>query len=323
MMNRRAPTRSSLCKALAVLAVLSGVRAGAAEPVNLVAHYTITMTHVRVGELSWTVNFSDATYLTSANGKASGVLSVLVKGEGSFTTRGVMASPLAPAVARSDINDDDGVYETEMTFESGVLTRVEDRGDTAPPERIPVAKKLLQGVSDPLSAMLIASEQNAMAAANCRRTLKIYDGRRRYNLALSYKRVDKVEMTRGYAGPALVCGVVLQPIGGYKPDSLLVRYLAGKDDLEMWFAPVKGTTYMAPVKALMPTLVGTMEVSADEFFERRAGAAAQKSVEKPAELPAQPMPPAASPSEPAQPAEATSVAPTKPIESAPLGPPKQ
>jgi len=322
MMTRRAP---ALCKTLAVLAVLAGVRASAAEPVSLVAHYTITMTHVRVGELSWTANFSDATYLTSASGKASGVLSVLVKGEGSFTTRGAIASPLTPAVARSDINDDDGVYETEMTFENGVLKHVEDRGDAAPPERIPVAKKLLQDVSDPLSAMLVPAEQNAMAAANCKRTLKIYDGRRRYNLALSYKRVDKVKMTRGYAGPALVCGVVLQPIGGYKPDSLLVRYLAGKDDLEMWFAPIKGSTYMAPVKALMPTLVGTMEVSADEFFERRSEAAAQKPVEKPVE-PAPATPPAASPttpSEPAQPADVTTVPPAKPVEIAPLDPPKQ
>ncbi len=148
-----------------------------------------------------------------------------------------------------------------------------------------------------------------MAPANCHRTLKIYDGRRRYDLALSYKRTDKVKMTRGYAGMALVCGVVLHPIGGYKPDSLLVRYLAGKDDLEMWFAPIKGTTYMAPVKALMPTLVGTMEISADEFFERKV-APPEKAVES-------------TPAEPAKPLDVAPLDPPKPaVDVAPLEPAK-
>jgi hypothetical protein len=311
MIIRRAPRRSICQAALVCLGVMSGAIALAAEPpVNLVAHYTITMTHVQVGELKWTVNFADPSYLASASGKASGVFSVLVKGEGAFSTRGAMAgAALTPAVARSDISDDDGTYETEMIFENGALKRVEDRGDAAPADRIPVAKKLLQNVDDPLSAMLIPAEQEAMAPANCHRTLKIYDGRRRYDLALSYKRTDKVKMTRGYAGTALVCGVVLRPMGGYKPDSLLVRYLAGKDDLEMWFAPIKGTTYLAPVKALMPTLVGTMEISADEFFERKAVPPPEKAVET-------------APVETAKPVDVAPVDPPKPVESAPLEPAK-
>jgi hypothetical protein len=70
---------------------------------------------------------------------------------------------------------------------------------------------------------------------------------------------------RGYAGPALVCGVVLRALAGYNPDSLLVRYLAGKDDLELWFAPVAGLKIIAPVRALMPTLIGTLELRATEF----------------------------------------------------------
>jgi hypothetical protein len=286
---------------IAVLACLGAVApfaAPAAEPpVAIAAHYNVTMTHVKVGQLSWTINLSDASYITSAKGTASGVLSVLVKGEGAFTTRGAIAgAQLTPAVARSDINDDDGTYETEMTFENGALKRVEDRGAAPPKDRIAVDKKFLRDVTDPLSAMLIASAQSAMAPANCRRTLKIYDGRRRYDLALSFKRTATMKMARGYAGPVLVCAVVLEPIGGYKPDSMLVRYLAGKDDLEMWFAPIKGAPFLLPVRALMPTLVGTMDIEADEFIAR--------SVET--------TPTAA---------EAGPVAPAKPVESAPLAPP--
>ena len=98
-------------------------------------------------------------------------------------------------------------------------------------------------------------------------------------------------MARGYAGRVLVCGVVLRPIAGYKPDSLLVRYLAGKIDLELWFAPIAGMQVMAPVRALMPTLIGTMDIEANEFVvrhetPRRAGAGevANRAAPKPVEV---------------------------------------
>jgi hypothetical protein len=298
MISRCALGRSSIRKALlAWVGTMIGTSALAAEaPVSLAAHYVITMTHVRVGEITWAVNFSDQAYLASANGKASGVFSVLVTGEGVFTTHGVFAAgKLAPATARFDVSDDDGVYETEMTFEDGAVKHLQDRGAAPPADRIRVSQSLLRGVTDPLSAMLIPVAGKATAPANCDRVLRIFDGRRRYNLALSYKRVDKIKLPHGYTGAVLVCGVVLRPIAGYKPDSLLVRYLAGKADLELWFAPVAGLAVMAPVRALMPTLIGTMDIQANEFEVPKAEAA------HPAPRPA----------------------PVKPVEVAPLAPPKE
>jgi hypothetical protein len=308
MTTRRASRRRrATLEALVVCIGVAGGASAAEAPVGLVAHYVITMTHVRVGELEWTVSFSNAGYVAAATGRASGVVSVLVRGEGSFSTRGAVAGgALRPAAARSEVSDDDGAYRTEMTFENGALARVEDRGDAPPADRIPVTQRLLRDVADPLSAMLVPAEGDAMARGNCGRTLKIYDGRRRYDLVLSFKRVDRIALARGYAGPALVCAVVLRPIAGYKADSLLVRYLAGKDDLEMWFAPIAGAPFLLPVRALMPTLVGTMEVAADAFVERRAEPAPVKPVD------------AATPTKPPEAAGA----PTRPVEQTPLAPVK-
>ncbi len=280
-----------------------GVKAETA--VRFAAHYVLTMTHVTVGEITWSANFSEATYLSSAVGKASGVLSVLVKGEGSLTTRGAFnAGKLSPATSRFNVDDDDGVYEVEMTFDDGVFKRVTDHGTAPPADRIPVPAKLLHDVIDPLSAFMMPFEGKALDPANCDRTLNIFDGRRRYDLTLTYKRTDTVKLARGHSGPALVCGVVLHPLAGYRPDSLLVRYLAGKNDLELWLAPIAGLSIVAPVRALMPTLVGTMEISADEFAARRL---------EPAQV------------APARPVEAAPLAPLKPspVEAAPLAPPKQ
>lgn len=260
--------RRTLCKAL-VACVGSMIGAGgiAAEaPVNMSAHYAIYMTHVRVGEITWVAYFSDQTYLTSANGKASGVFSVLISGEGSVTTHGAMAGgQLTPTSVTTSVTDDDGHSEEQITFKNGVLTKVDNRGAPPKPDLVQVTPELLRRVTDPLSAMLIPVEGHALAQANCDKTLRIFDGRRRYNLALSYKRTDTMKVAHGYAGPVLVCGVVLRAIAGYDPDSLLVRYLAGKDDLELWFAPVAGRKVIAPIRALMPTLIGTLELRAIDF----------------------------------------------------------
>ena len=263
-----APRHHTLCKVLlACVSAIIGACAGAAEaPVNMKAHYAVYMTRVRVGEITWAVYFSEQTYLASANGKASGVFSVLLKGEGSVTTHGEMTDGrLAPVDVTSTITDDDGHDEVKMTFENGDLKHLEAKGPPPKANRVQVTPNLLRRIVDPLSAMLIPVDNGAFAHANCDKTLRIFDGRRRYNLALSYKRIEKMQIAHGYSGRVLVCGVVLRAIAGYDPDSLLVRYLAGKDDLELWFAPVAGRKIIAPVRALMPTLIGTLEIRATSF----------------------------------------------------------
>ncbi len=260
--------RYTLCKALvACVSAMIGAGAGAAdEPVNMKAHYAVYMTHVRVGEITWAVYFSEETYLASANGKASGVFSVLLKGEGSVTTHGeITGGRLVPVDVKATITDDDGHDEVKMTFENGDLKHLKADGPPPKADRVRVTPNLLRDVVDPLSAMLIPVENGAFAHANCDKTLRIFDGRRRYNLVLTYKRIAKMQIDHGYSGRVLVCGVVLRAIAGYDPDSLLVRYLAGKDDLELWFAPVTGRNIIAPVRALMPTLIGTLEIYATAF----------------------------------------------------------
>ena len=323
MTARFAPGRLTLNALLACASVLlSGASIAAEQPVKLAAHFIITMTHVQVGELTWAVDFTDNSYLASASGKASGVLSVLVKGEGSVSSRGTLGNGrLVPVSAHSEVSDEDGSYEVRMTFDNGGLKHFENHGAPAPKDVVRMLPEYLRNVADPLSAMLIRYDANAFAPANCGRTLRIFDGRRRYDLALTYKRVDSLPKVRGYAGRALVCNVVLHPIAGYKVGSLLVKYLAGKSDLEMWFAPVNGVAVMAPVRALMPTLVGTMDISADEFAAVPVHTVAPaKPVEAAPLAPAQPA--AVAPAAPAKPSEAAPSGAAKPVEVAPLPPAK-
>ncbi len=268
--QRRAAT--SLLAALAIVAVTAAANAQG----RLLAHYTITMTGITIGQIVWLVDIGDKTYSASAIGKASGVLSMLVSGEGAVATHGIVADGrLDPSYFTSDITDDDGATSLRMIFAGGTVTETIAPEPPRRPGRLPVSEADRRGVTDPLSAVLLAEKPDgdALLRANCDRLLPIYDGRRRYNLSLFYNRVEKFTAVRGYSGPALVCGVMLEPIAGYLAESLLVKYIAGKRDMELWFAPIAGTGIVAPVRVVMPTLIGTLKIQADLFESQAANAA--------------------------------------------------
>jgi len=264
-----APYRRATASLLgAVLCLIAGACGNTANAqTRFKAHYVISMTGVPVGQIVWIGALGDQRYTTSANGKASGVLSVLVNGEGSVDVRGIIAAGrLVPKSFTSKINDDEGNNELRMTFDDGGV--VKDLVAPPPPpgtDRLPITEADRRGVVDPLSAMLIPAGDNGMGPEDCARVLSIFDGRRRYDLTLSFKRVDKVAIAGGYSGQALICGIVLKPIAGYRAESMLVKYVAGRRDMELWFAPVAGTSTIAPIRVLMPTLLGTLDITADQF----------------------------------------------------------
>ncbi|MBI3703153.1 MAG: DUF3108 domain-containing protein [Rhizobiales bacterium] len=252
----------------ALLCLIAGVwPQPAAAQGRLKATYDISMTGVSIGRIVWRVDIDEKRYIASAQGKASGMLSVLVSGEGSVVTQGVVADGrMIPSDFISRTSDDEGSSELRMTFEDGAVKEV--IGPPPPPDkRVAVTEADRRGVSDPLTAVLIPARAggDALARGNCDRVLPIFDGRRRYNLALSFKRLDRVRLARGFSGPILVCGVILQPISGHRADSMLVKYLAGRRDLELWFAPIAGSAFIAPIRVLLPTLLGTLEIAAEQF----------------------------------------------------------
>lgn len=261
------PGRAVVVGALAALTVLvAGAFDRADAQIRLRAHYTLSMTGIHIGQIVWFVAIGDQRYTTSANGKASGVLSVLVSGEGAVDVRGVMIEGhVLPRFFTSKIIDDEGNSELRMTFDDGVVKELS--GSMPPPgtDRVPITDADRRGVFDPLSAMLIPVNGEPLHPANCNHVLSIFDGRRRYDLTLAYKRVDKVALDRSFSGAVLVCSVLLKPIAGYRADSMLVKYVAGRRDMELWFAPVSGTSVMAPIRVSMPTLIGTLEIEADQF----------------------------------------------------------
>ena len=264
-MSQRRNAILIICGALLASAGLIDTPANAQK--RLEAQYRITMTGVPVGKIIWQVEFANNLYTMSASGGANGVVSLLINGQGLITTNGkIVDGHLAPTNFISNIIDDDGKTELQVSFFDNVAKELVVRGPKKKPLLTPVNDDDRRGVTDPLSAMLMSSTaQGAIDSKTCNQTLPIFDGQRRYNLLLTYKRMDRVKIDQSYSGPALVCSVTLQPIGGYRVGSMIVKYVAHRRDIELWFAPIAGMSIVAPVQLSVPTLIGTMNIQAERF----------------------------------------------------------
>jgi hypothetical protein len=237
-----------------------------AEPTVKSARYGMSVAGINIGKAEWTIDIGADSYAAKASGRASGVLSVLVNGEGTVATRGAIEDGrLSPERFTSTITRDDDKSETTMALDHGEVKELAAETQKPAADRVPVTAEHRRGIVDPLSAMMIPASADGLHKDACERTLAIFDGRRRYDLKLAFKRMDKVQAGKGYAGPVAVCSVAFKPQAGHRASSKLVKYLAKGHDIELWLAPVVGAGLLVPFRASVASLLGSLVVEATEF----------------------------------------------------------
>lgn len=263
-----------------LIALACGLSIPAQAQGKLEARYGVSMTGITIGKAALSVDIGDGRYATSASGRASGLLSVLVNGEGTVAAQGAIKDGRAvPAAYTSAITRDDEKTELKMALDNGAVTNLTAETAAPAPDRVPLREAHRKGVIDPLSALLVpmTGAFDVLAADTCNRTLPIFDGRRRYDLKLSFKRMDQVKVERGYAGPVVVCSMVFQAQAGHRASSTLVKYLSEGRDMELWFAPIAGTRLIAPFRASVASMLGNVVVQATQFEVLSQTAAASRT----------------------------------------------
>jgi hypothetical protein len=232
---------------------------------KLDARYAITMTGLRVGQSTWKAAIGEERYSADATGGSIDLLSIFAKGEGVAQAAGLVKNgALMPTSFSSSMVEDGEHTDLKIAFEEGNVIDLVDKGP-APADRVPLREEHMRGVSDPLSALLLPGNEGggSAGAQACERTLAIFDGRRRYDLALSFKRIEELAR-KPYEGRVLVCNVVLRPIAGHRANSMVMKYIAGRRDIEIAFAPMGGR-FLAPLRLSVPTLLGTISVEGTQF----------------------------------------------------------
>ena len=253
--------------ATALAAVTAPLHDHAHAEGKLDASYTISFARLEVGDISATVVFGDSDYAISARGRAGGVMKALIDGEGSFAARGTLKEgyPL-PTTFTSKIVSHVETSEVTMILDEG---RVKELTAIPPPNTnsVPVTETNRQGIVDPLTAMVFSAAVagEGLSQAACRQTLPIFDGRQRYDLKLTFKRMDKVTAEKGYAGPVVVCSVTYEPIAGHRSSAALVKYLSEGREMEMALAPIAGTRFLVPFRVSVVSMIANLVIVANRF----------------------------------------------------------
>jgi hypothetical protein len=154
-----------------------------------------------------------------------------------------------------------------MDLSSGTLKSVDVDPPTKPhKDVVPLQSKHWRGVLDPVSAVVmpVRSAGDALGPAACSRTLPIFDGWTRFDVALSYQGTKTVE-TKSYKGTVVVCAARWAPVAGHRRNKESVRYMQNNRELEAWLAPVPGTSLLVPFRVSVGTMRGTLVVEASDL----------------------------------------------------------
>ncbi|MGC1693769.1 MAG: DUF3108 domain-containing protein [Pseudolabrys sp.] len=250
-------------------AVSAAAPAAARAQGKLEARYSMTIAGIPIGKGTWTVDITDTHYTAVASGGTSGLLRAFSSGQGNSSAIGTLqAGQPVSSIYASVITTSKKSDEVHLTVNKGVVkeSRLEPPLDTDP-ERVPITDEHRKGILDPMTASLLRTPGTGdpLSQEACNRTTAVFDGRLRYDLQLTFKRIDHVKANKGYAGPVLVCAVYFSPIAGFIPSRAAIRYVSKLRDMEVWLAPIAGTRVLVPFRAQGPTPLGRVVMEATEF----------------------------------------------------------
>jgi hypothetical protein len=236
---------------------------------KLEARYEATLAGIPIGKGNWVVEIGDTHYSTAASGVTTGLIRVFTGGEGSSAAQGVISDgKLMSATYTATIRTSHRTDKIRLVVADGSVKefKVDPPIDTDP-ERVPITEANQRGIVDPMSGSLlqVSGTGDMLAPASCQRTLAVFDGRLRYDLALAYKRIEQVKADKGYSGPVLVCAISFTPVAGFIPSRTTIKYIAKLRDIEVWLAPIAGTRVLAPFRFQGPTPIGQFRLEAHQF----------------------------------------------------------
>lgn len=115
------------------------------------------------------------------------------------------------------------------------------------PRSLPAYAPLSDGdqknVLDPLTAMFFpVAGTNGLDRTNCERRLRMYDGRRRFDLVMTYRGIEKAAIS----GEALVCAATYVPIAGHSLEGDEFTKSLRDYRIAVALVPAPGSNFLIP-----------------------------------------------------------------------------
>ncbi|MEP9376797.1 DUF3108 domain-containing protein [Aquabacter sp. CN5-332] len=260
----RLSRRAAFCAA-----TLAGASAPALADGSLQAKYALSVAGIEVGRATLIVQATDTTFEIAGTGKVSGILRAVSSGKGTAAARGTMeGGKPTPTVFAVNTEADGKVEAVRIGFAGTAVKELEVDPEPKPlPDRIEMTDAHKANVIDPMSGAFVAvpGTGSLLSAAACTKAIPIFDGRQRYDVTLTFLRMEDVKADKGYAGPAVVCRVGYVPVAGHRPTRSTVKYMQANKEMFVWLVPIAGTRLMAPFKVSIATMIGTAVLEATSF----------------------------------------------------------
>jgi hypothetical protein len=253
-------------KAALVVCVGCLSAAGPAHAMALKVEYAMSLAGLAIGTASLSGTFDDDHYALKLDGHLTGIAGALSGGtQGAATTSGVASGNrlIATGFAATG-RSSSGERTLQIGLSSGNVTKVEINPPLEfRPDSVPVGDADKRGIVDPLTAMVAvpANRARPLEAANCNRTIPVFEGTQRFDIVLSFAQRLSVKKP-GYDGEVLVCNVRYVPIAGHRPLRPVVKFMADNKDMSVWLAPAEGGRVLVPIRIAVATMMGTSIIEA-------------------------------------------------------------
>ena len=224
---------------------------------------------LKIGNLYANGSLQPQNYRMDVNAHLTGIASMVSNVQMALASSGLVnkRGALAPSNYATSAVGSNETRTLRMALNSGNVRAVEI---TPTPEfrgeRVPVTEANKRNVLDPTSALImpVPAKSPLVGPAACARTLPIYDGYARFDIALNYAGERDVAVA-GYSGPVSVCTARYRPISGHLVGSRSTAFMAQNDGIEVWLAPIPQAHVVVPLRVSMPTMTGQLDIEATDF----------------------------------------------------------
>ena len=245
---------------------LAGPQPAQAATSSLRITYAARLAGIRIGTGVLSANLDSGRYTATISAQTSSVGRLVSQGQGEAVARGVFGRTVAVPVSYDlSASEENLTNVVRMRLSRGDISELSAEPPLSDhPNRVAVTRQHIRDVVDPVSALLmpVPNAESAMGPAACARTLPLFDGRQRYNIAMSFVRMETVPFGNGQAA---VCRIRYQPIAGHRDNRRVNQDLAANPNMYVWLAQVGDEALVAPVRMEIGLDFGTLSVEALEW----------------------------------------------------------
>ena len=250
-------SRQAVAAALLTLSLPAAVAADNGWPDKVAASYQVSFNGFDIGNFQFESSTAARTYSLAGSAKLSLLLGAF-KWSGATSSKGVIAG--------AEPEPSEHAFEYKSSSKSGSLAMRFSKGrvtdtETIPPIKpsknaVPLTDRHLEGVLDPLSAVMAMSR--GKMDDPCNQKIAVFDGKQRFDLVLSFSRRTRIKEARPSGEPDLgyVCRVRYVPIAGHKMNKM-VASMAASEGIEVVLRPIPSANIVVPYQVKVPTFLGS------------------------------------------------------------------